>query len=52
MNGALPQIAIEHGRKMIDASDRPSIDVVETETISGPTRTPAAERPEKVAARA
>jgi len=35
MNGALPQIAIEHGRKMIGPSERPSIDVVESETISG-----------------
>ena len=37
MNGALPQIAIEHGRKMIGSGDRPSIDVVESETISGAT---------------
>ncbi len=30
MNGAMPQIAIEHGRKTISvASERPSIDVVE-----------------------
>ncbi|WP_041801435.1 flagellar motor stator protein MotA [Rhodopseudomonas palustris] len=35
MNGALPQIAIEHGRKMIGPGERPSIDVVENETISG-----------------
>jgi chemotaxis protein MotA len=35
MNGALPQIAIEHGRKMIGPSERPSIDVVENETITG-----------------
>jgi len=53
MNGALPQIAIEHGRKMIDAPDRPSIDVVENETISGGVaKNAAAERPEKAAARA
>ena len=37
MNGALPQIAIEHGRKMIGPGERPSIDVVENETISGGT---------------
>lgn len=37
MNGALPQIAIEHGRKMIGPGERPSIDVVESETISGGT---------------
>ncbi|AXK81748.1 flagellar motor stator protein MotA [Pseudolabrys taiwanensis] len=36
MNGALPQIAVEHGRKMISAGERPSIDVVENETIAGP----------------
>jgi chemotaxis protein MotA len=34
MNGALPQIAIEHGRKMIGPGERPSIDVVENETIA------------------
>ncbi|MGP9813385.1 flagellar motor stator protein MotA [Rhodopseudomonas sp. NSM] len=47
MNGALPQIAIEHGRKMIGSNERPSIDVVESETISGAAKkgeapTPAA----------
>ncbi|WP_439364149.1 flagellar motor stator protein MotA [Bradyrhizobium sp. DASA03005] len=36
MNGAMPQIAVEHGRKMISSSERPSIDVVENETIAGP----------------
>jgi chemotaxis protein MotA len=35
MNGAMPQIALEHGRKTISAHDRPSIDQVESETISG-----------------
>jgi len=49
MNGALPQIALEHGRKMIDDIDRPSIDVVENETIAGAGRT-AAERTDKPAA--
>src|SRR5688572_5073041 len=34
MNGALPQIALEYGRKTISAYDRPSIDVVEQETLS------------------
>lgn len=34
MNGALPQIAIEHGRKMIGPGERPSVDVVENETIA------------------
>jgi chemotaxis protein MotA len=36
MNGAMPQIAVEHGRKMISSNERPSIDVVENETIAGP----------------
>jgi chemotaxis protein MotA len=36
MNGAMPQIAVEHGRKMIASGERPSIDVVENETIAGP----------------
>lgn len=35
MNGALPQVAIEHGRKSIPAHDRPSIDEVESETLNG-----------------
>ncbi len=34
MNGALPQIALEHGRKTISASERPTIDEVEAEAIS------------------
>jgi chemotaxis protein MotA len=32
MNGALPQIAVEHGRKTISVRDRPSIDDVEDST--------------------
>jgi chemotaxis protein MotA len=35
MNGAMPQVAIEHGRKAISAYERPSIDDVEAATISG-----------------
>ena len=35
MNGAMPQIALEHGRKTISAHDRPSIDMVENETVAG-----------------
>jgi len=35
MNGALPQIALEYGRKTISSKDRPTIDVVEQEAISG-----------------
>ncbi|WP_374309697.1 flagellar motor stator protein MotA [Methylocella sp.] len=38
MNGAMPQIALEHGRKTIAAHDRPSIDMVENETVSGGSR--------------
>ena len=35
MNGASPQVAIEHGRKTISAYERPSIDDTENETIGG-----------------
>lgn len=35
MNGAMPQIAIEHGRKTIPSYERPSIEAVETETMAG-----------------
>jgi chemotaxis protein MotA len=38
MNGAMPQIAVEHGRKMIASTERPSIDVVENQTIAGPVK--------------
>jgi chemotaxis protein MotA len=34
MNGALPQVALEHGRKTISAKERPTIDDVESEAIS------------------
>ncbi len=34
MNGALPQVAIEFGRKTISAYERPSIDSVEQSTMS------------------
>jgi chemotaxis protein MotA len=33
MNGSLPQVAIEFGRKTISAYDRPSIDAVEQSTM-------------------
>ena len=33
MNGAMPQVAIEHGRKAISAYERPSIDRVEAATM-------------------
>jgi len=35
MNGAMPQISLEYGRKTISAKDRPTIDVVEQEAIAG-----------------
>ena len=35
MNGALPQIAVEHGRKGISVEYRPTIDEVETATTTG-----------------
>lgn len=35
MNGAAPQIALEHGRKTISAYERPTIDEVETEMQGG-----------------
>ena len=34
MNGALPQVAIEYGRKTISSYDRPSIDAVEQSTMN------------------
>ena len=37
MNGAMPQIAVEHGRKAISASDRPTIDELEQQTLSAGT---------------
>jgi len=35
MNGAMPQVALEYGRKTISSYDRPTIDQVENETIGG-----------------
>lgn len=35
MNGAMPQVAIEHGRKAISAAERPTINEVEEATITG-----------------
>ena len=35
MNGAIPQMAIEHGRKTIPSAERPDIDEVEAETMGG-----------------
>lgn len=41
MNGALPQVAIEHGRKSIPSHERPSIDAVENETINAGREAPS-----------
>jgi chemotaxis protein MotA len=49
MNGAMPQIAVEHGRKMIAGAERPSIDVVENETIAGPAKSATADAEPKAA---
>ncbi len=35
MNGAMPQIALEYGRKTISSYERPTIDEVEEQTLSG-----------------
>ncbi len=48
MNGAMPQVALEHGRKVISAYERPTIDELERET-SGETG--AGEASGKAAAR-
>jgi chemotaxis protein MotA len=50
MNGAMPSIALEHGRKTISAADRPSIDEVENQTISGGAKPDPAEAPQAAAA--
>ena len=50
MNGALPQVAIEFGRKTISAYDRPSIDSVEQSTMNTGGNAAAAAVPEKKAA--
>jgi chemotaxis protein MotA len=36
MNGAMPQVAVEFGRKTIPSKERPTIDTVENETIANP----------------
>src|SRR3954451_8047847 len=54
MNGAMPQIAVEHGRKTISGYERPSIDQVESETAAGGAQQAAkdaAPRPERQASR-
>ena len=42
MNGAMPQVALEYGRKTISAYERPTIDQVEEETIGGGSEKAAA----------
>jgi len=42
MNGAMPQVAVEFGRKTIPSRERPTIDTVENETIAGPSPPPDA----------
>jgi chemotaxis protein MotA len=49
MNGAVPQIALEYGRKTIPAYQRPTIDDVEDEVISSPV--PAVAKPGETAQR-
>ena len=36
LNGSVPQIAIEHGRKTIPSASRPSLSAVEERTLAGP----------------
>jgi chemotaxis protein MotA len=50
INGAAPQVALEYGRKVISAGQRPSIDEVEQKTIGGTQRTPANDVTQKEAA--
>lgn len=51
IGGAAPQVALEYGRKVISAAERPSIDEVEDKTISGGgQRAPANDRAQKEAA--
>lgn len=38
MNGAMPQVALEHGRKSISSYERPSIDDVENEMMNSGNR--------------
>jgi len=48
MNGALPPIALEHGRKTISAGERPTIDEVESDSIQAAPSSSA--RPQQQAA--
>lgn len=44
MNGAVPQIALEYGRKTIPSAERPTIDEVDNEVISSAPAKPNLER--------
>ena len=44
MNGAMPQVALEHGRKTISSYERPSIDEVEQETLGGGSQADSAQK--------
>ncbi len=46
MNGAMPPVALEHGRKAISAYERPSIDEVEQKAFGGGSAGEAAARKE------
>lgn len=46
MNGAMPQVAIEHGRKTISAYERPTIDEVEEATMGGGAGSSASDKKE------
>lgn len=48
LNGAMPQIALEHGRKTISTGFRPTIDAVENQTLAGGA--PASAEPSRSAA--
>lgn len=50
LNGAMPQIALEHGRKTISAASRPTIDAVENQTLMGPALTDRSADPQRSAA--
>ena len=41
MNGAMPQIAVEYGRKVVSAMDRPMLDELEQQILSGGAPQPA-----------
>jgi chemotaxis protein MotA len=50
MNGAMPQIALEHGRKTISSHDRPTIDQVEQATLAAGSAAKSVPQPEALAA--